>query len=115
MKPAGKHLAAVLATAAAAGMAQPVMGAEPKFPVKPMRFVLGSSPGATADILTRLIGAKMSDAWGQPVVIENRAGASGMLAASVVAKRRPMVIPCCSPRPVSQFVPRWYRTSRLTR
>lgn len=64
-------------------------GAEPKFPAKPMRFVLGSSPGATADILARMIGAKMSENWGQPVVFETRTGASGMLAANVVAKAAP--------------------------
>lgn len=46
--------------------------AQQKFPSKPIRIVIGSAPGSTPDILARLIGNKMSDNWGQPVVIENR-------------------------------------------
>src|SRR5689334_25126288 len=63
--------------------------AQQKFPTKPIRIVLGSSPGSTPDILSRLIGAKMGENWGQPVVIENRMGASGLIAANTVAKSTP--------------------------
>jgi tripartite-type tricarboxylate transporter receptor subunit TctC len=64
-------------------------GGEPKYPNKPIRFVTGSTPGGTPDLLARLIGPKFSAAWGQPVVIENRPGASGIVAASIVAKATP--------------------------
>lgn len=46
--------------------------AQQKFPSKPIRIVLGGTPGSTPDILARIIGNKMSENWGQPVVIENR-------------------------------------------
>ncbi len=79
---------AVMAGAVLAGMPQQVL-AQQKFPAKPIRIVLGSTPGATPDILARMIGAKMSENWGQPVVIENRVGASGAIAANAVAKAAP--------------------------
>ena len=63
--------------------------AQPKFPSKPIRLVVATTPGATPDILARLIGAKMGESWGQPVVIENRPGALGALGASLVAKATP--------------------------
>lgn len=63
--------------------------AQHTFPMKPVRFVTGATPGTIPDPLARLIGPKMSEAWGQPVVIENRPGASGILAATMVAKSAP--------------------------
>ena len=57
--------------------------AQQKFPAKPMRIMVGSTPGATPDILARLIGNKMSEHWGQPVVIDNR---PAVIANSTVAK-----------------------------
>jgi tripartite-type tricarboxylate transporter receptor subunit TctC len=74
--------------ALAVPISHPAM-AQQEYPVKPIRIVLGSSPGATPDILARMIGNKMSENWRQPVVIENRVGASGMIAASLVAKSTP--------------------------
>lgn len=62
--------------------------AQAKFPVKPVRIVT-TGAGSQTDILVRLIAPKLSDAWGQPVVIENRAGAGGALAASIVSKAAP--------------------------
>ena len=59
-----------------------------KFPSKPMRLVT-SSAGSQTDIITRLIGSKLSESMGQPVVIENRAGAGGTIAAATVAKATP--------------------------
>lgn len=63
--------------------------AQQKYPTKPIRFVVSTTPGSTPDILARLIGPKLTDAWGQPVVIENRPGASGVIAATLVAKAAP--------------------------
>jgi tripartite-type tricarboxylate transporter receptor subunit TctC len=59
------------------------------FPVKPIRLVVAFTPGGTSDILARFITPGLSEAWGQPVVIENRPGAGGALAASIVSKAAP--------------------------
>ena len=64
-------------------------GAQQKYPIKPIRFVVSSTPGATPDLLARMIGPKLSESWGQPVIIENRPGASGTIAATIVAKSAP--------------------------
>jgi tripartite-type tricarboxylate transporter receptor subunit TctC len=63
--------------------------AQQKFPSKPIRLVTAFTPGGTTDILARLIAPGMQEAWGQPLVIEARPGASGTLAASIVAKAAP--------------------------
>jgi tripartite-type tricarboxylate transporter receptor subunit TctC len=51
------------------------------FPAKPIRLIVTYPPGGGADLMARLIGPKMSEALGQPVVVENKAGASGQIAA----------------------------------
>lgn len=70
---------------AAAGIAVmlfswPVPGAE--WPVKPMRFIVGPGP----DVLARLVGQKLTDAWGQQVIVDQRPAAGGIIAADSVAK-----------------------------
>ena len=59
------------------------------FPTKPVRIIVGFTPGSATDITARLLGPKLSDLWGQPVVIENRSGAGGTLAWAVAAKATP--------------------------
>lgn len=59
------------------------------FPSKPIRFVTWSSPGGNIDVLTRLVGEQVSKRYGQPVVVENRVGASGAIAAEHVARSAP--------------------------
>ena len=59
------------------------------FPSKPIRFVVPFSPGGSTDSLARLVAQKMSENWGQAVVIENRTGASGAIGTSIVAKATP--------------------------
>jgi len=56
------------------------------YPTKPIRIVIPFPPGNTTDIMTRLIAPKMSERLGQPVVVENKPGASGMLGLEQVAK-----------------------------
>ncbi len=74
----------------AALIAGPVIAAESadKFPSKPIR-VMGQGAGSTADYLSRYIGQKLTERWGQAVVVDNRAGAGGTMAAEVVAKAAP--------------------------
>ncbi len=60
-----------------------------QYPVKPLRILVGFSPGGASDITTRIIGQKLTEAFGQPVVIDNRAGASGAIAARIVAQSAP--------------------------
>lgn len=63
--------------------------AQPAYPVKPIRIVLGSTPGASPDILSRMIANKMGENWQQAVVIDNKVGAGGLIAANLVAKAMP--------------------------
>ena len=63
--------------------------AQQKFPAKRIRIVVAFTAGGTPDTLARIIGQKMSENWGQPVIIENRPGASGAIAAHLVAKATP--------------------------
>ena len=63
--------------------------AQSRFPARPIRIIVAFTAGGTPDTLARVIGQKMSESWGQPVVIENRPGASGAIAAQLVAKATP--------------------------
>jgi tripartite-type tricarboxylate transporter receptor subunit TctC len=63
--------------------------AQQSFPTKPIRFVVPFSPGGGTDTLARLIAQKMTESWGQSVVIENRTGAGGTIGAAIVAKATP--------------------------
>jgi tripartite-type tricarboxylate transporter receptor subunit TctC len=59
------------------------------FPSKPIRVYVGFSPGGAPDIIARMLGIKMQEGLGQPMIIENRPGASGNIAADAVAKSAP--------------------------
>jgi tripartite-type tricarboxylate transporter receptor subunit TctC len=73
---------AVLAFAAAPAWAQP-------WPSKPVRVVVPSSIGSGPDLLARVVGAKLAERWGQPVVIDNKPGASTIIGNDFVAKAAP--------------------------
>jgi tripartite-type tricarboxylate transporter receptor subunit TctC len=59
------------------------------YPVRPIRMLIGFAPGGPADVMARLIGPRMYMALGQPVVVENRPGAGGTLAARLTAQSEP--------------------------
>jgi tripartite-type tricarboxylate transporter receptor subunit TctC len=72
----------VLLLSAAAGDVR----AQAPYPTKPVRLVLGFPPGTNVDVLARPIAQRMTEALGQPVVVDNRAGATGLIANEFVAK-----------------------------
>lgn len=75
---------------AAAPLSHPhVFAQDSRYPNRTVRVILGFAPGGGADIFGRAVTAKLSAAWGQSVVIENRPGASGMIGAEMVAKAPP--------------------------
>ena len=63
--------------------------AQTTYPEKPIRLVVPVPPGSQPDTVARLLGQKLAEAWGQPVVIDNAAGAGGNIAAERVAKAAP--------------------------
>jgi len=64
-------------------------GSAQSYPSRPGRIILPAAAGGALDALSRIYGQKMSESWGQPVIVENRAGASGNIAADMVAKAAP--------------------------
>ena len=59
------------------------------YPTRPIRYIVAFAPGGINDILARLVGQKLNEAWGQAVIVDNRPGAGGNLAAALVAKSTP--------------------------
>ena len=67
----------------------PLSASAAEFPTKPIKWVLGYGAGGASDTIARTIAQKLSDVLGQPVLIENRRGASGIIAANFAAKAAP--------------------------
>lgn len=59
------------------------------YPTRPVRFVVGFLPGGPSDTIARVVGSKLSDALGQPIIVDNRAGAGGNVSAEIVADALP--------------------------
>lgn len=67
----------------------PGMAFAQQYPNKPIRIIVAYTPAGTTDILARVLGQKMSESFGQPVIIENRPGANGNIGTDVAAKATP--------------------------
>jgi tripartite-type tricarboxylate transporter receptor subunit TctC len=78
------HRIAALALAAFATTA-----AAQQFPTKTVRFVSGVTPGSASDTMARILAEKLQAKWGQPVIVENRLGAGGLVGAKYVAQAEP--------------------------
>jgi len=92
-----------------------------RFPEKPIRIVVPFAPGGGTDFMARLVGQKMSEHVGQPVIIDNRAGAAGIIGTEIIARARPdgytfgiinaehTIVPSLSPKvpydPIRDFAP----------
>jgi tripartite-type tricarboxylate transporter receptor subunit TctC len=91
MTPAGTRMAGLAAVLAASMLGSGHAAAQAitsvaEFPSKPIRFVVPSTPGGGGDALGRPLAQRMAEAWGRPVVVENRAGAGGIIGYDIVAK-----------------------------
>jgi tripartite-type tricarboxylate transporter receptor subunit TctC len=79
--------AALVGVLAGAGLV-PAADAQ-AYPTRPIRLVVPFPPGGSLDVVARALGQKLSEAWGQPVLIDNRPGAGGNIGADLVAKSAP--------------------------
>ncbi len=82
-----KRVGVPLCLALALSAAGPAVSAP--FPERPVRLVVPFAPGATTDILARMLAEKLAERWKQPVIVENKAGAGSILGADFVAKSAP--------------------------
>lgn len=95
MKATARVLTAALASAATAGFplsasdVHAQAASQPNFPSRPMRIVAPSAPGATTDIVSRLLAQRLSEGFQQQVVVDNRPGAGGNVSAELVTKANP--------------------------
>ena len=74
---------------AAAAMSLPTLAQTSSFPLRPVRIVVPYTTGGSNDVIARLLAQQLQEAWGQPVVVENKPGAAGNIGASDIAKSAP--------------------------
>src|SRR5437763_12100721 len=70
-------------------MVLPALACAQAYPSKPVRVVVGTSPGGSPDVFARLVTTKMAETWGATFVVENKIGANGNIAAELVARSAP--------------------------
>lgn len=79
----------ILAGAPAAALLPAAARAQGAFPERTVRYIVPFPPGGLTDIMARLVGQKLSEIWGKPVVVENRAGGNALIGADAAAKSAP--------------------------
>ncbi len=84
LRPSGQRLFAVAILLLGAGT-----GSAAGYPDRPIRLIMGFPPGSTVDILARPVAQRLSEAFGQPVIVDNRSGATGIIANELVARAQP--------------------------
>ncbi|MDO9237414.1 MAG: tripartite tricarboxylate transporter substrate binding protein [Aquabacterium sp.] len=84
-----RKISLTFAVLAAGVVGAPLLAQTTDFPSKPVRIVVPFPPGGATDITARVVAAKLSTKWGQPVVIDNKAGAGGNVGSDLVAKSAP--------------------------
>ncbi|HEX2889192.1 tripartite tricarboxylate transporter substrate binding protein [Vineibacter terrae] len=84
-----RRLARIVAAVATAGAGAPMARATPAFPSRQVRIIAPFAPGAATDTCARTVAQRLGERWGQPVVVENRIGASGSIGAAAVARAEP--------------------------
>ena len=84
-----RQLIAAATTATSVGLLGLPAWAKQAYPAKPIRFIVPFNPGGATDIVARVLGEAMSKQLGQPIIVENKAGAAGMLGTDQVAKSAP--------------------------
>lgn len=87
-----------------------------QFPDKPIRWIVPYPPGGSTDFVTRIVAQKMQEQWGQPVVVENRGGASGIIGVEAAANAAPdgytLLMTASRPHAIN---PSLFRSSPTTR
>ena len=74
---------------ALSALSTPALAADTTYPTRPVRVLVGFTPGGTSDVVARIISRKFTGTWGQQFVVDNRAGAAGMLATEMTARAAP--------------------------
>lgn len=82
-------LGAILAAGTLTALAHTGIAAEPAYPARPIRILIPFPAGGSTDLLARMVGQRLTDAWGQPAVPDNRVGANAILASEIAAKAAP--------------------------
>jgi len=89
IQPLSRACGALLATTIAVACGPSGAAGIPAYPGKPIRFVVTFAPGGGTDIFARAIAQKLNEAWGEPVIVDNRAGGNGNTGTDMVAKAPP--------------------------
>src|SRR5947207_2167872 len=84
-----RHFVSLAAASALAPTVAPSALAQPAWPNRFVRMIVPFTPGGGVDTIGRVVGAKLSEMWGQQVVVENKPGAGGNIASDMVARSDP--------------------------
>ena len=84
-----RHFAILVLSAVCVAQVQQAAAQSPAYPNRPIRMILPASPGGPVDVIARTIGAGLAETLGQQIVMDNRAGAGGIIGAEIVVRATP--------------------------